>query len=142
MRKLLPILLALILPLAACGGDSTGPDTRYPEIAGIYDLNAPIDGSPGARVSGTITLVDTDRNTPEFTGTYGAQVLAANGTVAGTFNGDITGGTITRSGQVNFNFDNENFRFTGTQNGRAITGTWLLRGTTSNFSGTFTASRR
>lgn len=141
MRKLFPILLALFIPLAACG-DSTGPDQRYPEIQGTYDLSAPINEAPGARISGTVTFLDNDRNTPDFTGTYSVRILARDGSTAGTFDGDVTGGTITREGQVNFNFDNQDFRFTGTKNANAINGTWLLRGRASNFTGTFTAVRR
>ncbi|HEV2123558.1 MAG TPA: hypothetical protein VGW38_12385 [Chloroflexota bacterium] len=42
MRKLLPLLLALLIPLAACGDDGIGP---YDAAAGTYILQT-VDGSP------------------------------------------------------------------------------------------------
>lgn len=95
MRKLIAVLALLLLPLSACGGDSTGPDNSF---AGSYELRS-IGGSPlpftviqvGADrlevVSGTLTINEdgtfSDRAT--FRITESGNVTTEQEAVAGTY---------------------------------------------------------
>jgi hypothetical protein len=137
-------LLVMAASLAGCGGDNpTEPAPRYPEIAGIYDVAGNITQIPTASLSGTFTILDDGRNAPGFSGTFTVLITAPGATpVSGV--GDIVNGNVTETGLVSLDLGHPDWRFTGTLSGRVINGTWLLRGdgTTGNFSGTFTASRR
>lgn len=132
--------LALALTLMACG-DSTGPDDSFPAIAGIYDYSGAVHDVPSAAFTGTLTIVDDSRETQEFTGTY-ALTLSGGGLAPSSFAGDIVNARVTRDGDVLFDLDASDYHHTGTLNGGRITGSWSLTGSTSSFTGTFTAIRR
>lgn len=135
------LLFALLV--AACGDSGTGPsEPRFPAIQGTYDINAPVDGVPGARFSGNMTILDESRDNAEFSGTATVQLFTGS-TAGTTLNAPLVNGTVTETGAVSFSMQDSRFRWNGNLSGNTITGTWILTGSgTNNFTGTFTAVRR
>lgn len=134
--------LCAALVLAGCG-DSTGAQD-YDEVQGVYDVGAPLNEIAGARFSGTLTIIDDSRSTPEFSGTYSLRLIGPDGATAGTYSGDISAGEVTRTGSLKFNLRDDDFRWSGVMSGTGdITGTWILVGEGSaNYTGSFLADRR
>lgn len=134
--------LVAVVVLAGCG-DSTGSQD-YHEVQGVYDVGAPLNEIPGARFSGTLTIIDDSRSTPEFSGTYSLRLIGPDGTTAGNYSGDIAAGEVTRTGSLKFNLKDEGFRWSGVISGTGdISGTWILVGQgSSNYTGSFLADRR
>ncbi|HEY0024464.1 MAG TPA: hypothetical protein VGB24_16235 [Longimicrobium sp.] len=135
-----PAFFATLL-LVGCG-DATGPRT-YAEVQGTYDVSAPIAEVPGARFSGTMTIVDDSRDTPEFGGTYTLSLIGADGANHGRFTGDLVNGAVTGAGSVRFYLDDDKFRWSGAVSDEGgVTGTWVLANAASNYTGTFVAATR
>jgi hypothetical protein len=135
-------LIAAAALLAGCG-DSTGSQD-YKEVQGVYDVGAPLNEIAGARFSGTLTIIDDSRGTPEFSGTYSLRLLGPDGATAGNYSGDLSGGEITKTGSLKFNLQNDGFRWSGVMSGTGdISGTWILVGSgQANYTGSFLADRR
>jgi hypothetical protein len=140
-KRFAPALLAAAL-LAACG-DSTGSQD-YENVQGVYDVGAPLNEIAGARFSGTLTIIDDSRSTPEFSGTYALRLLGPDGATAGNYSGDIKDGEVTKTGSLKFNLQNDGFRWSGVMSGTGdISGTWILVGESqANYTGSFLADRR
>lgn len=137
-----PAILATSLLLAACGDGGTGPDA-FADVQGTYDVSAPMAEVPGARFTGTLTLIDDSRDTPEFAGTYTLSLIAADGTNRGRFTGDVVNAALTETGSVRFHLDDDKFRWTGTVTESGdLSGTWILTNAASNYTGTFVAASR
>ena len=134
--------LALAAVLAGCG-DATGSQD-YDAVQGVYDVGAPLNEIAGARFSGTITIIDDSRSTPEFSGTYALRLIGPDGATAGNYSGDIQAGEVTRTGSLRFNLQNDGFRWSGVISETGdISGTWILVGQGSaNYTGSFLADRR
>lgn len=143
MRKISTslLLLLLLLPLAAC--DNPASSGRHPEIAGVYDVRAPIT-QVSAEYRGTFTITDDDRATPGFTGSYELSVVSTQGEVINTYRGQIISGTVSRAGAVSLDLQSPDWRWTGDLDGGVITGTHTLIGVGGGVfsSGPFTATRR
>lgn len=62
MRLAIAVLAGLAL--AACGGDSTGPDNPFPDVSGSYAVDGGFDGltRSDASVSGSLTLTQASQN--------------------------------------------------------------------------------
>lgn len=135
-------VLVAALVLAGCG-DSTGSQ-EYEEVQGVYDVGAPLNEIAGARFSGTLTIIDDSRDTPEFSGTYALRLIGPDGATAGNYSGDIAAGEVTRTGSLKFNLKDEGFRWSGVMSGTGdISGTWILVGSgQANYTGSFLADRR
>ena len=143
MRTFMKFATVLLLAGSATACDELDallPD--YPEIAGTYDISAPINEVPGGRFTGTLSLLDDGTDTPGFSGSYSLSLYGPDGLNYGNFSGNVVAGTVSTSGGLSFNLDNNEFRWTGNINGRSMTGTWVLSSTDGSYSGTFTGSRR
>ncbi len=120
------VVLCAALGTAACGGDSTGPDSG--DIAGTYALQSVADEDGSAQnLPATLPGVFGGG----YTFTSGSLTLAANGTYtkAGAFtysdiitDGDLSdAGTFTRSGDELAFVSAENDAYTGSIDGSELT---------------------
>lgn len=133
--------VALVAAVMGACKDASGPDFRYPEVAGLYDYDGFVNGLAEARFTGTMTLVDDSRDTPEFAGTF-TITLSGGGIQPLTLSGSVLNARVTENGDMFFDLDGSDYHHTGTLAGGRITGSWVLIGSTSSFSGTYTAIRR
>ncbi|NIQ56566.1 MAG: hypothetical protein GWN71_25345 [Gammaproteobacteria bacterium] len=136
-------LLAAVLAAAACGGDDgTGVTASFPEIAGEYDYAAQVEGAPEAEFVGTLEIFDVSRNDAEFTGNWTIYLVdtTTGDSVAG-YTGPISSGTVQKNRSIEFDFGTPDYHHSGTVEGSTITGTWVLQGETTDFTGPFTAQR-
>ncbi len=137
-----PTIIASALVLAGCGDGLTATE-EYPAVAGTYDVSAPIAEVPGARFTGTITVVDDSRTTSAFEGTYTLTLLGADGSKRGGFTGSLVEGGISSSGSVQFDLNANTFRWRGTLGEVGnMSGTWILVDGTTNYTGNFVAVAR
>jgi hypothetical protein len=145
------LMLVLLLPLFACGDDSTGPEENlngtwrfsYSNMTGSYI---------GITVTCTVTAVDVtlttsgntfsgiQQGTGRLTCTGGGQTLADSQIAGETIvNGQINGSTVT------FRLGSINGQHTGTITGTSMTGTaqWIISsGNVSvTLNGQFTAAK-
>lgn len=142
LRKLVMAAPLLLLSFAsACDSIAGSKEPDFPEVAGTYDVSAPINEFPGGRFSGTITITDDSRDTPAFTGTYALSVIY-EGENLGSGSGAIVAGTVDEDGAMSFHLDDNTFRVNGTLSGEVFTGTFIITDPEGNYTGTFTASRR
>ncbi len=137
-----PTVLASALLLAGCGDGLTATE-EFPTVAGTYDVSAPINEVPGARFTGTITVVDESRTTSAFEGTYTLTLLGADGSKRGGFTGSLVEAGISSKGSVQFDLNSNTFRWRGTLGEVGnMTGTWILVDGTTNYTGSFVAVAR
>lgn len=140
--RLLPTVLASALALAGCGDGPTASE-QFPSVQGTYDVSAPIHEAPGARFTGTITVVDDSRTTSQFSGTYTLTLLAADGTKRGGYTGELVEAGISSKGSVQFDLGTNSFRWRGTLGEVGnMNGTWILVDGASNYTGSFVAVAR
>lgn len=136
-------ILAVLVFLAACGSDSSGPSNDVVNVAGSWTGNwANLQGSGlSCNVSGVQMVVNQSGST--FTGTYSNGQITCNGTSGGGTAGTIVNGTISGN-TVAFDLDNQAAHQTGTISGNSMSGTaiWTLSvsGTTYTINGTWSAS--
>lgn len=148
MRRVLPSLgLLALVALAACGGDSTGP--QVVDVQGIWNYsNNFSSGAVGysCSTSGTVSITQNGSN---FTGTADATSGLCTDSFGDQF--DDTGVSSVSGGQVNgsnVSFQTDGCQFNGTVSGdpaNAMTGTetctLAVGGTNYVFTGPFQASR-
>lgn len=140
--RLFPAVLASALAIAGCG-DGLTESEQFPLVQGTYDVSAPINEAPGARFTGTITVVDDSRTTSQFSGTYTLTLLAADGTKRGGYTGELVQGGISSKGSVQFDLGTNSFRWRGALGDVGnMTGSWILVDGTSNYTGSFVAVSR
>lgn len=132
--RIVPLTLVVSLLVSACG-DPSGPS--FPEVEGTYDFSAPIDQLSGAQWTGTLALFH--EGDEEFGGSFSISISDSSGQVSETINGDVSEGEVTSDDLISWEM--EGMRLDGEVSGRAMSGTWVIAGST-NYSGTFTASRR
>lgn len=141
MRKMLSVPSALAVACAiGCGGDSTGPSNLYPNVSGTYAVSGTFDDAPGEIISGTLTLAQPDRST----GTFGGDITLFLTGVSESVTGSLPStSTVSKDGLVNFVLTDgtDSWVFSGTLNGKVITGRQTLTGSGSAFSGPWTATR-
>lgn len=87
----------------------------------------------------TLLVADTDRG--DFSDTYVMTLYDPQGRSAGSFTGSITEGSVTPSGAISFGFDDA-LQVRGTVDGAQMSGTWIMSGGQSNYTGSLTAVRR
>ena len=134
----------MLCTLAACGGDSsTGPkNPTFPSVAGVFAINGTFAGST-TNFSGTVTFVQPSRDQPALSGSCNITVFVSGESV--TFV-TIDNASISESGAIGFNVGpaggQASWRFAGNLSGSAITGTHDLSDGTTDFVGTFTATKQ
>lgn len=133
------LVLIIATALAAGCKDSTEPE-RFPNVSGSYDYNASVSGLPSAAIVGTLGIV-ADDDTGTITGAWSI-TISGGGQAPSTSGGQLTSARVTEDGDVLFDFNSPDYRHVGRVSGRNITGTWILSGGTSSFTGSFTAIRR
>lgn len=134
---------ACVLVLLGCDGGPSDPEPQlYPEIAGTYQVRAPVvKGTTPRADEGTLTITDDSRETPGFTGSYFVYVRDANGEIAQS-GGEIRNATVDAKGTLQFDFGGAEFRHTGNLSGRTITTEWVLVAPSgAGWRGTMTAER-
>lgn len=139
MRKLLTVLA--IAGVVGCGGgDSTGPSNDYPNVSGTYAVSGAFDDVPRAIISGIMDVAQPDRSTGMFGGDITLTVTGVAGVIRQTF---PPTSTISKDGLVNFVVvgSTSTWVFSGTLNGKIITGRQTLSGSGTAFSGPWTATR-
>jgi hypothetical protein len=119
--SVLPLLLALGLPLGGCGGsDSTRPQ-RVPDVRGTYQYDAPIAAHAGESWSGSVLVRDLDRETGHLLGEYALERRA--GDDRGPLFRRSFHGRVDPDGSMRWYFD-PGWTHHGLLEGRDITGDW------------------
>src|SRR3954451_14160035 len=145
-RTVTSILLSLAL--SSCGGDgggSTGPDTGFPAVAGVYSIQGRFDGltAEQAAFAGTLILVQASQQSGNLTGSL-TMTLSAQGQVNSTGEAPLESASVSQQGAVSFRLGPSaaaGWTFNGTLvGGITITGTHTLNGQTASFPGTWTAT--
>ncbi|HEX6405783.1 MAG TPA: hypothetical protein VFZ90_01215 [Gemmatimonadales bacterium] len=137
------------LALSSCGGeggDSTGPDSGFPQVAGVYSISGRFDGlsADEAAFAGTLVLVQASRNSGDLTGSL-TMTISAQGTANSTGESPLESASVTQEGAVSFRLGPSpaaGWTFTGTLvGGITITGRHTLTdGQTASFPGTWSAT--
>ena len=137
------------LALSSCGGeggDSTGPDSGFPQVAGVYSIYGRFDGlsADEAAFAGTLVLVQASRNSGDLTGSL-TMTISAQGTANSTGESPLESASVTQEGAVSFRLGPSpaaGWTFTGTLvGGITITGRHTLTdGQTASFPGTWSAT--
>jgi hypothetical protein len=140
MRRFLAIAVAVAL--SACGGDSTGPDNRYPAVEGVYAVSFTFDDFPSslAHGNGTISFSQPNRDVGDLIGSA-AMTITLGSTVV--FVTTVSDAYVNRDGTIRFQFGNSSgWGFDGAITGRRISGRHILIGDSDSWAGTWTADRR
>ena len=121
MRVRSLVAMLSLFALSSCGGDSSGPDTPYPAVAGVYNIYTQFDGLTPAEISstGTVTLTQPSRNLPDLTGTM-AMIVTIQG-IPYSLNSVLGPSSVSSAGIISFS---------AAQNGL----TWTFNGTIVNHS--------
>jgi hypothetical protein len=136
------------LALSSCGGeggDSTGPDSGFPAVAGVYSIYGRFDGLSvdEAAFAGTLVLVQPSQQRGDLTGSL-TMTISAQGTANSTGEAPIESASVTQQGEVSFRLGPSpaaGWTFTGTLvGGITITGRHTLAGQTASFPGTWSAT--
>jgi hypothetical protein len=136
------------LALSSCGGeggDSTGPDSGFPAVAGVYSIYGRFDGlsADEAAFAGTLVLVQPSQQSGNITGSL-TMTISAQGTANSTGEAPIESASVTQQGEVSFRLGPSpaaGWTFTGTLvGGITITGRHTLAGQTASFPGTWSAT--
>lgn len=139
MRKIFPLLLALVLPLAACGDDVLGSST--PNFEGDYVYNGTVNGAPNLTLNGRLTITGQQGQTatvlPEITFLQNAQPV---GTLRGVAAQNVQLGS---DGAISFRVTDRGdiMQHDGRLTGRSITGTWTLIAPEGTLAGSFSAQK-
>src|SRR4051794_24774463 len=146
-RTVTSILLSLAL--SSCGGDggdSTGPDTGFPEVAGVYSIQGRFDGltAEEAAFAGTLILAQASPRSGNLTGSL-TMTISAQGQVNSTGEAPLESASVSEQGAVTFRLGPSaasGWTFTGTLvGGITITGRHTLTdGQTVAYPGTWTAT--
>ena len=153
--KVTQALLVAVLVLTACrdpeevlapAHGQTDP-VEYPDVAGVYDLNAvitaydPAWGDPGDRQTAVLTI-EHSTEAPQFTGTFADFKYVGPGNETFPVDPGSVSGSVNLDGRVVielFNSEWHTWYGEGMLTSGHITGTW---GCCGHISGTFTADRR
>src|SRR6185436_16306849 len=146
-RTVASILGSLVL--SSCGGDggdSTGPDSGFPDVAGVYSIYGRFDGlsADEAAFAGTLVLTQPSQHSGDLTGSL-TMTIASQGTANSTGEAPIESASVTQQGAVSFRLGPSaaaGWTFTGTLvGGITITGRHTLTdGQTASFAGTWSAT--
>ena len=145
-RTVASILGSLVL--SSCGGDggdSTSPDSGFPEVAGVYSIHGRFDGlsADEAAFAGTLVLIQPSQHSGNLTGSL-TMTISAQGTANSTGEAPIESASVTQQGAVSFRLGPspaQGWTFTGTLvGGITITGRHTLAGQTASFPGTWSAT--
>ena len=122
-----PILAALVaslVALSACGGDSaTAPSNA--QVGGTWTFNASNMSGSGVSCNLLSASLVITQSGATFSGTYGPGTLscvAGGQSQSATINGTIVNGTVDGSA-VAFDLDTQDFHHTGTASGASMSGT-------------------
>lgn len=152
MRRIMPVV---VLGLVACGGGDgggggdddggTGPDVV--SVAGTWLLTVPELGGDGFNCSTSgMTMVLNMSSVSAFSGGHSPGTLTCVGAdPVGFVGGPILNGVLNENRSLSFDFDNDNFQFTGALNGSetGMAGTAVLDlGDGTILNGTWTATRQ
>ncbi|HET6232353.1 MAG TPA: hypothetical protein VFE05_19920 [Longimicrobiaceae bacterium] len=134
-------LLALVVGLAACSGDSTGPSNA--KLSGAWSFSVSnLSGSGLANCNVAGLTLNLTQSGSSFSGTYTPGTLTCPGVGATSFSGGtVVNGTV-NGNNVTFNLDDPSFHNTGTLNGSGISGTTLVQTSSGNLTGTFSAVKQ
>jgi hypothetical protein len=137
------LLVVGVLWSVAC--DSTAPPP-FPAVAGTYDITVQFDAFPpsAARGNGSISFDQPTREEGALTGTANIQLVV--GTSSGTVT-TVSNAAVDKDGSITFRLGTSAtggtfWGFDGDVKGRSLSGTHILAGSTSSFTGTWTATRR
>ncbi len=134
--------LAVLLVLAACGKDTTGPS--IPNVAGAWTATWQNMSASGVTCQTGAIPVSINQTGATFSGAYGTGTLTCNGTSASFTGGTIANGNI-QGNTVTFDLDTPDFHQSGTISGTAMSGTATWRidvsGTPYVLNGTWGAGR-
>lgn len=146
-RTVASILVSLAL--GSCGGDggdSTGPDSEFPDVAGVYSIQGRFDEltEDEAAFAGTLILIQGSRHSGDLTGSL-TMTISAQGAVNSTGEAPLESASVTQQGAVSFRLGPSpaaGWTFTGTLvGGITITGRHTLTdGQTASFAGTWSAT--
>ncbi len=139
-------LLATTALLAACGGDSAGPDDpTYPAVGGIWEFHATFDGLSASQafVTGSIALTQPSREQPTLGGTWQLTATVGGDIFAGQ--GTVSQGSVTSTGQLTLTLIEpgaiETWTMTGTVVGTSAQGRFTLSDGFDALSGNWTGTR-
>lgn len=144
MRPILVVLLAVAFA-GACGGDSSGPNDPFPNVAGVYNVSGSFDGlsSSIAHFEGTLTITQASRASGALGGS--AAILATiNGDVFNVSDNAIDAATVSPSGVIAYTLvdPSGSWTFSGSLSGTAIVnGRHTITSGSSSFSGPWNATR-
>jgi hypothetical protein len=136
------------LALSSCGGeggDSTGPGSGFPDVAGVYSIYGRFDGlsADEAAFAGTLVLIQPSQHSGDLTGSL-TMTISSQGTANSTGEAPIESASVTQQGAVSFRLGPSpaaGWTFTGTLvGGITITGRHTLAGQTASFPGTWSAT--
>ena len=137
------------LALSSCGGeggDSTGPESGFPQVAGVYSIQGRFDGlsADEAAFAGTLVLIQPSQHSGDLTGSL-TMTISAQGTANSTGEAPLESASVSQQGAVSFQLGPSpaaGWTFTGTLvGGITITGRHTLTdGQTASFPGTWSAT--
>jgi hypothetical protein len=135
-------VLAVLLYLGGCrSGEGTLPPP-LPEVAGAYDFTAPLSEMQGYQYVGTFTLVDDDRATPEFAGSYTWTFADVYGRTYGSESGKVGNGRVRADGRIELDMGSADFHVLGSFEGTVLNAGFVARASSGFRSGPLTAHRR
>jgi len=137
------------LSLSGCGGgggDTSGPDDPFPDVAGVYNVQGGFDNLTADEASfvGSLILNQASRQTGELSGTMSV-TATINGDVTTAGNVAIQSASVSPNGTVSFTLgsiaNGGNWTFSGTASGETISGRHTLTDGNLTFSGNWTATQ-
>lgn len=134
-------LVAIVLLLAACSSDSTGP--KNAGVSGVWTYNATnLQGTGGILCNALGQTMTLAQSGTTFSGSYSGGTFSCNTGVNITIGtGIVASGTVSGN-NVSFNMDTSDWANTGVVSGSSISGTTTIRVGSQIATGSFAAVRR
>jgi hypothetical protein len=139
------LVLAGVLALAACGGDSSNAprDPTYPAVSGTYSISGSFDDFTvqQAHFAGTASFAQASRESPALTGSINV-TMTIDGDVI-LISGPLDAASVTSAGVLTFAAagGGASWTFSGTMASTAASGRHTLTDGTSVFSGNWSMQR-
>jgi hypothetical protein len=130
--------------LLGCGGDSGGPDTAFPDAAGVYNVTGSFDDLPSsvAHFEGTLTLTQATQESGTLGGSA-AYLATIDGDVFNLTDNAINDAAISPTGVISYTLvdPSGSWTFTGTLSGTTITdGRHTISDGSASYSGAWSAT--